>query len=122
MGMKKWKPMFFETSFVPKLISKFAPIDIWAISLCGLVFCRGNLSPRVRRHETIHFQQQLEMLFVTQLILYVAFWLFGLIKYRNGSIAYYENPFEREAYQNDADEEYLENRPRYAWIKYIRED
>lgn len=122
MGMKKWKPMFFEDSFVPKIISKLAPIDIWAISLCGLVFCRGSLSPRVKRHETIHFQQQLEMLFAAQIILYVAFWLLGLVRYRNGSVAYYENPFEREAYENDADEEYLASRPRFAWVKYIRGD
>ena len=53
MDMKKWKPMFFEHSFVPKLLSRVSPIDIWAISLCGLVFCRGELSPQVKRHETI---------------------------------------------------------------------
>ena len=122
MGMKKWKPVFVENSAVPRILSRLAPINIWAISFCGMVFCRGNLSPRVKRHETIHFQQQLEMLFVTQLVLYVAFWLFGLIKYRDGSVAYYENPFEREAYGNDGDEKYLENRPRFAWTRHIQGD
>jgi hypothetical protein len=122
VGMKKWKPVFVENSAVPKVLSRLAPIDIWAISFCGMVFCRGSLSPRVKRHETIHFQQQLEMLFVAQLVLYVAFWLFGLIKYRDGSVAYHENPFEREAYENAGDEKYLENRPRFAWTKYIQGD
>ena len=122
MGMKKWKPVFVENSAVPKILSRLAPINIWAISFCGMVFCRGNLSPTVKRHETIHFQQQLEMLFVAQLVLYVAFWLFGFIKYRDASVAYYENPFEREAYGNDGDKEYLENRPRFAWTRYIQGD
>ena len=120
MGMKRWKPVFVENSVVPKILSRFAPINIWAISFCGMVFCRGSLTPTVKRHETIHFQQQLEMLFVVQLILYVAFWLLGLIKYRNSSVAYYENPFEREAYANDGDERYLENRSRFAWVRYIQ--
>ncbi len=122
MDMKKWKPMFFEHSFVPKLLSRVSPIDIWAISLCGLVFCRGELSPQVKRHETIHFQQQLEMLFVFQLVLYVAFWVVGLFRYRSPEVAYFENPFEREAYRNDADEGYLEKRPRFAWVRHLGQE
>ena len=122
MSIKEWKPAFIENSIVPKILSKLAPIDIWAISFCGVVFCQGSMSPRVKRHETIHFQQQLEMLFVPQLVLYVAFWLLGVLKYRNGTVAYYENPFEREAYENDEDEGYLRSRPRFAWVRHIRGD
>jgi len=29
--------------------------------------------------------------------------------------------FEREAYQNQADKNYLKNRKRFAWIKYLRD-
>lgn len=122
MNAKRWKPMFFEDSRIPKLLSTISPIDIWAISLCGTVFCRGTLTPRVKRHETIHFQQQLEMLFAFQLILYVFFWVYGLFRYRSMLVAYYENPFEREAFRNDEDENYLENRPRFAWMKHIRQE
>jgi len=34
-------------------------------------------------------------------------------------MAYVENPFEREAYQNERKYTYLEKRKRYAWIKLI---
>ena len=108
MNTKKWKPMFFEHSAIPMLLSFMSPIEIWAISFCGLVFCRGHLSPKVKRHETIHFQQQLEMLFIFQLILYVGVWIAGLFRYRSAEVAYFENPFAREAYRNDGDERYLE--------------
>lgn len=123
--LKSLKPYMIENSKVPVLLSKFAPINIWAISFGFCVWCRGNLSDVTKRHETIHFQQQLELLFIGQWILYVCWWLYGYVKYRlrgvkhAGRIAYYCSPFEMEAYSNETQEDYLEKRKRYAWIKYI---
>lgn len=130
--MKEWMPKIFSNSRVPEWLSKVSPIEIYAISLGWWVWCRGNLdakniagktrraaAEKTVRHETIHFQQQLELLFVGQWLLYGLFWLVGLVRYRDGSKAYYESPFEREAYQNDKDEDYLKNRKRYAWVRYI---
>lgn len=117
--MKNWKPIFIENSRVPIWLSKIAPIEIGAISLAGLVFSRNYLSPVRKRHETIHFQQQLEMLFVPFFLLYFFFWLKGLIEYRDGKASYYVNPFEREAYINESDENYLATRKRFAWKHYL---
>lgn len=131
--IKEWEPKFYSNSKVPEMLSSipFVPINIYAISFGCWVWCRGDLEEvrrskagraqiaETRRHETIHFQQQLELLFVLQWILYGLFWLIGLVRYRDGSKAYYESPFEREAYQNDKDEDYLKNRKRYAWVRYI---
>ncbi len=118
--MKKLKPLFIENSKVPVWLSKVAPIEIYALSFGIFVWCRFLLSPTTKRHETIHFQQQLELAFVGQWILYVLFWLVGFVIYRgDGRKAYYESPFEREAYANDHDKAYLENRPRYNWVRYI---
>ena len=60
------------------------------------------------------------MLFVGQWILYATFWLIGLVKYRSGKKAYYENPFEREAYDNEKKYTYLDKRPLWNWVHYIR--
>ena len=120
MNTKLWKPLVYENSKIPAFLSKFAPIDIWALSFGIFVFCRGEISDRTRRHETIHFQQQLELLFVVQWILYLLFYLLGLIRWRDGRKAYRENPFEREAYGNDDCEDYLEKRKRYCWILRIK--
>tara|TARA_R110000824_G_scaffold67377_2_gene174449 strand:+ start:5784 stop:6140 length:357 start_codon:yes stop_codon:yes gene_type:complete len=116
--MKKWKPIVYENSIIPVWLSKIAPIDIWAVSFFIFVFCRGKISEATRTHETIHFQQQLELLFIFQWILYGVFWLMGLIKYKSAKEAYYRNPFEQEAYTNELNTNYLENRNRFSWWKY----
>lgn len=77
------------------------------------------MSEKTKRHETIHFQQQLECFFIFHWILYGLSWLAGYIRYGNGRDAYYNCIFEREAYDCDDEEDYLEERKRYAWIKYI---
>tara|TARA_R110000744_G_C19243193_1_gene549457 strand:- start:2 stop:361 length:360 start_codon:yes stop_codon:yes gene_type:complete len=117
--MKLWKPKFIENSRVPGWLSKVAPINIWAISLGPFVWCKGDLSEKDKIHETIHYQQQLELLIVGQWLLYFLFWFIGVVKYRNGAISYLNNPFEIEAYTNETDDTYLITRKRYAWIKYV---
>lgn len=113
-------PIFYENSKLPVWLSYLAPINIWAISFGFWVWCRGKLSDTTKRHEAIHYKQQLELLFIFQWILYVFFWLYGLAKYRNGKEAYYEIPFEREAYYNEENVEYLKGRKLFSWILYIK--
>lgn len=112
-------PIFIEDSKLPVLLSYVAPIDIWAINIGPFVWCRGKLSPVSKRHETIHYRQQLELLFVGQWLLYGLFWLKNVVKYRDGRKAYHEIPFEKEAYGNEMDENYLDNRKLYAWKNYV---
>jgi hypothetical protein len=114
-------PLMFENSKVPVWLFKLAPIEINALSFFIFVFSRGEMDDRVKRHETIHYKQQVEMLFVFQWIMYGYFHLKGLLSGLKGSEAYYLNPFELEAYDNDEKENYLNERKRYAWVKYWRE-
>tara|TARA_Y100000310_G_scaffold325194_1_gene388300 strand:- start:356 stop:712 length:357 start_codon:yes stop_codon:yes gene_type:complete len=116
--MRYWKPLFFENSKIPVWLSKLAPININALSFAFFVWCRGELSERAKRHETIHYQQQLELLFVFQWLLYGIFWLWGCWKLKDGKKAYYRCPFEQEAYQNEYNLNYFEFREYYAWRKY----
>jgi len=113
------EPIFIENSRVPVWLSNFAPINIWAFSFGCWVWCRGKLSQTTRRHETIHYHQQLELLFVFQWVFYISFWCIGLIRYRDGEKAYRENPFEREAYKHQHDIDYISTRRFCAWMKEI---
>jgi len=112
-------PYIFEHNKIPVWLSYVAPITINAISLGPFVFCRGELSEESRRHEIIHYRQQLELLFIGQWVLYTIFWLWALFQYRSPKEAYHQNPFEREAYDNAEDPKYLDTRPMYAWLTYV---
>jgi len=118
--MKNLKPIFIENSKLPYWLSKIAPIDVWAFSAGPFVVCRGQLSEKTITHETIHFLQQVEMLFVFQWILYGLFYVIGRFTKGSWKAAYYGNPFEVEAYANDLDPDYLEERKFWAWTSYVK--
>lgn len=120
--VSKRKPWVFENSKIPAWLSKVSPIEIGAISFAFFVFCRGELSKTSRRHETIHYHQQIELLFIGQWLLYGVFWVVGLLKYRDGATAYREIPFEKEAYDNEKKYTYLEKRPLWNWRHYIAKE
>jgi len=114
-------PIFKDNSKVPVYLSYLAPIEIFAISLGIVVFCRETLSTKGRIHETIHYRQWLELAFVGFLILYPLFFLVNLVKGMSGKDAYRQSPFEREAYDNQSDLGYLSRRSSFAWIRYLKE-
>jgi len=116
--MKNWKPIFVENSWVPRVLSCVSPIRIGAITLGFIVFSRGIMNEKTKRHETIHFQQFLETLFVGFLILYFYDWCVKYFKYRDSKIAYYNIRAEKEAYQYEENEKYLQTRKRWNWIKW----
>lgn len=75
--------------------------------------------PRIIHHERIHFWQQVELLFVFQWLLYVFFYAINRLKGMNHDLAYRNNPFEKEAFANDYDFEYLKKRKFLSWLKFI---
>lgn len=92
----------------------------YGISLCGFVFFRKDI--RVTdadiRHETIHFRQQMEWLFVFFFLMYVLEFLWLLLRYREWHKAYRNISFEREAYTHQHEAEYLKRRK--LWANYRR--
>lgn len=100
--------------------SKILSIKGYAINMFGLVVIRKGefLSPERLRHEQIHISQMRELLYVPFYALYLLEWLLRLLTY--GRKAYYNISFEREAYSNEQDREYLNKRIRYSWIKYLK--
>ena len=70
-------------------------------------------------HEKIHLRQQLEMLIVPFYIVYFLHYLFNLIKYRHHDTAYRNICFEREAYANELDLNYLGRRGFWQFLWYF---
>jgi len=113
-------PLFFENSRVPSIVSKFSPIEAYAVAFFIFIWCKGEISGSLRRHELIHWKQQLELLFVFQWILYISFWLVLWVYHKDRVKAYRLNPFELESYENQSDKLYLKMRRTFAWRHYIK--
>ena len=75
------------------------------------------MNETTKRHETIHFQQCLELLFVGAMMVYAYDWLKGCWKHKNRKEAYYRTRAEQEAYDNEYDKDYLQNRKRWEWLR-----
>jgi hypothetical protein len=98
-------------------------VDVGAITLGPFIVCRTEPSPRTLNHERIHQRQQYELLLLGFVILYVGSWLWNLVSglvhlHRfDGYVAYMQIPFEREAYEHEAEPEYLTGRKLFAWAR-----
>jgi hypothetical protein len=77
---------------------------------------KDKLNPVFVNHEKIHIRQQLEMLVVPFFIWYGIEFLFRWWKFKNRREAYYNISFEREAYQNEKDLDYLKKRSFWKFL------
>ena len=67
-------------------------------------------------HEKIHLTQQSEMYVLPFYLFYVVEFLIKKMYYKD---AYMNISFEREAYDNQSNMDYLKKRKKYSWIKYL---
>ena len=129
-----------------KIINKHFPFSGYkAMTVWPFVFIRKGMAwaydEKTDRHEHIHGTQQVEMLIAGILIAIVLFvvgcgwwsllslpiffywyvveWLIRWAYYRNRDTAYKNISFEREAYNNQADMDYLRTRKHYAFLKLL---
>jgi hypothetical protein len=71
-------------------------------------------------HEKIHIRQQLELLVVPFFVWYFVEYAVRLIQYKNANLAYRNISFEREAYANEQNFNYLKKRPFFSFISYLK--
>ena len=93
------------------------------INLFGVLFVRFEyqglpISRTLINHESIHTAQMKELGYIGFYILYL---IEFLVRFLGSGFklkkAYREISFEKEAYQNQGNPEYLKTRKRYSWIK-----
>lgn len=70
-------------------------------------------------HEKIHFKQIQEMLILPFYIWYGIEFIVRYLQYKNRYQAYLNISFEREAYANENDLNYLKNRNFWRFYKYL---
>ncbi|GGG56217.1 hypothetical protein [Bizionia arctica] len=70
-------------------------------------------------HERIHLRQQIELLVLPFFVLYVLEFLIRLVQYKSWYLAYRNISFEREAYANEKDLNYLKSRSFWGFTNYF---
>jgi hypothetical protein len=70
-------------------------------------------------HEKIHIRQQLELLILPFYIWYFLDFGYKYLKYKDKNVAYRNIIFEREAYANENNVDYLESRSFWHFFKYL---
>lgn len=105
------------------IYNRYLPIKGYiAMNLFGVIFARKEFEPiseRTFNHESIHTAQMKELLYIFFYFWYGLEWVIRLIQYRNRTTAYYNISFEREAYSNQADLEYLKTRGKLEFTNYL---
>lgn len=91
----------------------------YAINLFGILFAKGPCGAITINHERIHTAQMKELLFIPFYIFYILEWLIRLLQYRNSFTAYRNISFEREAYANESNPDYLSKKKPYSFLRYI---
>ena len=114
------KPKLIISPKFCQLISIF--IDVQAITLYPCIIAKEPLGITTYNHEKIHLVQQRELWVIGFYALYVWYWLKAKIKGLNSSDAYFAIPFEKEAYKNQSNFKYLNDRKPHSWKNYLKEE
>jgi hypothetical protein len=102
---------------VSKIVPRgYAGITLWPF---GIYFSKARYltDARILNHEKIHWEQQKELGGLIFYILYLIEWVIKLFIHPGES--YRNLGAEREAKHYEKTPNYLENRKRYVWLKYI---
>lgn len=93
-----------------------------AINLFGILFVRKGckMTEFKINHEEIHTAQMKEMLYLPFYLWYMTEYVIARFFHKKQKEGYYDISFEEEAYNNQANLDYLKRRKRYAWFKYIK--
>ncbi len=105
----------------PNFIKYFTPKNISGITIFPFIILEKSEIKDDKtfvNHEMIHIYQQMELLFIFFLLLYYTEFLILLIKHKNMQTAYKNISFEREAYTNETNYDYLKTRKWLSFIKY----
>lgn len=102
---------------------KLKEYGIYGLAIYPFIFIHNSesiLDKELINHEKIHLQQELELLIIPFYIIYGINWIVNYFKYKSWEEAYRNIIFEREAYQNDYNLNYLKNRRMFSFIKYLK--
>ena len=93
------------------------------LAIYPFIFLRNkNLKENLKiiNHERIHLRQQIELLWVFFFLWYGVEFFIRWIQFKNPLTAYFNISFEKEAYANEVDMNYLKTRKLWSFWKYLK--
>ena len=105
------------------IITKYlVPPNYIGLTVYPFIFLKKSILKNDRyliNHEKIHLQQQKEMAWLFFFCWYLMEYLFRLIQFKNHTKAYRNISFEKEAYKNEGNFNYLLERKKFSFINYL---
>jgi len=99
------------------LVKGFNGISLWPFVIVKDESCKSDVI--LVNHEKIHLMQQAELLLLLFYLWYVLEFFVRWIQFKNRRVAYKNISFEKEAYANDINQNYLKSRPRWNFLRYL---
>ncbi len=99
------------------LPKRFDGLTLWPFIILKNKLLKEDV--KLVNHELIHIKQQQELLVLFFYIWYLVEWVIRLAQFKNIKLAYYNISFEREAYANEHNINYIKERSLWAFTKYI---
>lgn len=118
---KHYKTFNKDVYIIPNKVLPFGRYT--TINLFGVLFTKvknGLLTNRTVNHELIHTAQMRELGYIGYYLWYGIEYLIIRLFHKKQGNAYHDVSFEEEAYANEKDMTYLQNRKHYAWFKYLK--
>jgi uncharacterized membrane protein YiaA len=104
------------------LIIRTKRINLGGIALFPVIIINSKLTEERQKilinHELIHIRQQVELMVIPFYIVYLFNYLLNRFKYKTHNEAYRNIIFEREAFKEELNFEYLSTRPFWNFLKY----
>lgn len=99
------------------LVKRFDGVVMWPFIFLKRKELKENEA--FMNHERIHLKQQLELLVVLFYFWYFTEYFIRFLQYRDSYKAYANISFEREAYTNEDNLDYIRKRKFWAFLKYL---
>ncbi|HSM63978.1 MAG TPA: hypothetical protein VK833_08585 [Gillisia sp.] len=95
----------------------FKGISLWPFIILKSEIFKDD--PVLLNHEKIHLKQQAELLVIFFYLWYGIEYLIRIFQYKKRHLAYRNISFEREAYKNEGDMNYINSRRFLDYLKYL---
>lgn len=115
--------MKYFTFIAPRLIKFLSGGFATGMAIFPFILLKNkeaSSNKRLVNHEMIHIRQQIEMLVIPFYVWYGLEYLVRRIQFKNHYKAYRHISFEREAYANDQDLNYLKGKRFWSFLRYIK--